>query len=142
MTSSKTPLFLQEQIQVIPDPFCFNHKEYFYTEYVGKRRSCLQGSLGWSLFGELPHPKGMEHMAGFTICRATKPGRARAHHPGRRLQLASRLAKSPRSWAARAGRGCLAESCRDNRHWKWEVAESSSLKVFKRHIEMALSDIV
>lgn len=47
LTSCKTPFFLQEQIQVIPESFCFNNKEYFYTEHepVGKglgTETCLQ----------------------------------------------------------------------------------------------------
>lgn len=121
LTSHKTPFFLQEQIQVIPGPFCFNHKEYFYTEHepMEKGRSCLQGPLGWSLFGAIFHPKGMEHMAGVTVtvCRAAEPGRAR------RLQLAGRWMKCPRTWAARVGRGCRAESCRDKCHFWHPVSD-------------------
>lgn len=105
LTSCKTSVFLQEQIQVILETFCFNRKEYFYRKHepVGKGTSCLQGPLGWLFFGELPHPEGMELMASVTatICRAANPGRARTHHPGRRLQLAGGWAKGPRSWAVK-----------------------------------------
>lgn len=60
----------------------------------------------------------MEHMTGVTVTvrRAANPGRARTHHPGRRLQLAGRWAKGPRSRAVKVGRGCLADSCRDKCH--------------------------
>jgi len=101
LTSCKTPLFLQGQIQVIPEPFCFNRKECFCTEHepVEKGRSCLSGLLGWSLFAELPHPKGVEHMAGVTatVCRAASSARAGAHHPHRGPHLAGRWAKGPGS---------------------------------------------
>lgn len=75
--------------------------------------------MGWLFFGELPHPEGMELMARVTetIRRAANPGRARAHHPGRRLQLAGGWAKGPRNWAVKMGRGCLADSCREKCHF-------------------------
>ena len=75
--------------------------------------------MGWMFFVELPHPKGMDNMAGVTatVCRAANPGRARTHHPARRLQLAGRWEKGPRTWAVKMGRGCLAESRRDKCHF-------------------------
>lgn len=110
LTSCKTPLFLQYQIHVIPEPFCFNNKEYYYTEHesVWKGRSCMQGLLGCLFFSNLRHPEGTEHKAGVAvaICRAASSARAGAHHPGGSQEL-----------GCRDKEGLPAETCRDKHHF-------------------------